>query len=637
MIFLVGFSFVLLLAGSYLLAFHTYVWDSGLLLILGVGGVLLTLRRLGYWRAPTLSVSASPQEERPWGWVRAASLALSMGVAFTARIQPDTVSFAPLVWLWLLALVGFMATLLIPRFKTAPVRFSLSRYEALGLMVLLFVALLSRGVALGRVPANMGGDEGTQALISWQLVQPPLGNPFATGWYAVPTLSFYVYGLTMQLFGATLAGARALSALCGALTILAMFMLGRELGGRRVGWFAAVVMAFSAYSIHFSRLASNQVFDPLIGALAVALVWRALHAAPPRAQWAWGLAGIVAGLGWYAYFGARWATFLLAICLGERWLREPRFLARHGRGLALLALGWLVTALPLLGWYTAHPSDLTARYNAVSIFASGWLTREVGITGKSVVHLLFEQFWKAVTAFHLTPDPTFWYFPQAPLLDFISGALLIVGMTATFTQWRRPSRSWVLLWFWSTLIMAWVVTENPPSSQRGLLLMPAVALLIAWGLDMLWVVLARYRYAAPTVTLSLLAAAALLNGLFYFGVYTPRRVYGNPTAAISTEVSRFVVESPVPGSTCYFFGAPYLYWDFGTLAFLLRDQPGFDVPPDALPDAVAAPARFIFVPERQAELGAVRARYPGGSTVELRDARGALLALIYDWQGAGAP
>ncbi len=60
-------------------------------------------------------------------------------------------------------------------------------------------------------------------------------------------------------------------------------------------------------------------------------------------------------------------------------------------------------------------------------------------------------------------------------MDFVSGAFMLVGIVAAFLRWRWPSRGMILLWFCSTVVMAWGVTENPPSSQRGTILLPAVA------------------------------------------------------------------------------------------------------------------------------------------------------------------
>jgi len=560
---------------------------------------------------------------------------LSVGLA--SRSHPADSDFTALFLLWLLALATFAGALFMP-LRGKWQKPALSRREWLALLGLLVAALGVRALALGHIPANVGGDEGTQALAGLRLVERPLGNPFATGWYSVPTLSFMAYGLTMRVFGTGIAGMRALSALIGTLTVLTTWLLGRELGGRKAGWLAATVVAFSAYHIHFSRLASNQIADPLIGTLTCWLLWRALHrraSSENSTLVEWGLGGMVMGLGWYLYFGARWVTALVALWLLWRALVEPRFVARRRRGLWTLAGGWLVVTFPLLAWYTLHPSDLTARYNAVSIFASGgWLDQALAATGKTAGTLLLQQLWKAITAFHLTPDPTFWYHPGIPLLDFILGAFLLVGLIAAALRWRWPSRGFTLLWFCSTLLMAWGLTENPPSSQRGLSLVPAAALLIAWGIAALWEASPRHRRPVQQITLALLAAACILNLSFYFVIYTPRRTYGNPTAEIATDFARFALEQPLPGSSTYFLGEPYLYWEFGTLAFLLRDQTGVDVPPGELPQNVPSPARFVLVPERKGELEQISQTYPGGEVTELHAPDGRLLALVYDWRGA---
>ncbi len=627
---------LLLLVGVYLLTLRIYMWDAGLCLTLGLLILLVTLLRAFRPPAPHLAAPA-----RLADWVRtrrrqlwqSAALVLALLVGILAHRKASESDFTALFCVWLVALGIFALSLRAGKYDPSK-RWNLKRKEWIALAVLLLASLLVRVVGLEQIPGNFGGDEGTQALLSLRLVERPLGNPFATSWYSVPTLSFLLYGGAMRVFGAGVAGARGLSALVGTLTVLTTFLLGRELGGRRMGWVAGIVVGFSAYHLHFSRLASNQVFDPLIATLTFWLLWRALRESEKGATpAAWGWAGLVAGLGWYTYFGSRWVTLIAGIYLALRMIAEPRFWARRHRGMALFAFGWLTMTAPLWLWYLAHPSDLTARSNAVSIFASGWLEQEIRITGSSALSLLGRQMWKSMTAFHLTPDPTFWYHPEAPLLDFVSGALMLVGMTAALLRARWPARALTLIWFWSTLTMAWVMTENPPSSQRGLLMIPAVAFFVGWGVEALLAVLRTagkldLAWAHRWVGLAL-AAIVLINLGFYFGVYTPRRVYGNPTAWIATEVARYCMSYPSAGTT-YFFGAPFLYWDFGTLAFLLRGQVGVDVPPGESPQAIM-PARFIFVPERADELTALQLRYPGGRVHELRASDQHLLALIYDW------
>ncbi len=453
---LTSLALLLLLVGTYLLSLSVYVWDAALYLVVGLGCLTaIWLRRhpLG-GRGITYVREAVPHSAG--GWIRVAALFVSLAVALATRARPDGHDFTVPLIVWLIAVGGFALSLAVPLRGHALRGVRLTKPERWGLVALVIGAGLLRGVAVGRAPANLGGDEGSQLAAALDLVTRPLGNPFATGWYSVPTMSFLVYGVGMRIFGATVAGGRMTSVIAGTLTVVTTFLLARSVGGRRVGWVAAVALAGAAYHIHFSRLASNQIGDPLIGTVTLWLVWRALGLGqvaggdrfgrehrnglgdPLRredghdrsAAALWGLAGIGAGLGWYGYFGARWVVVLVALVVVWRAWVDRTLLRRHRAGLVLFAAGWLVTVAPLLGWYTLHGSSLTERYRAVSIFVSGWLSREVTTTGRSATQLMLLQLWKSVTAFHLTPDPTFWYRPDRPLVDFVSGAMMATGLVA---------------------------------------------------------------------------------------------------------------------------------------------------------------------------------------------------------------
>jgi hypothetical protein len=657
---------LLLLLGTYLLSRGMMLWDAGLFVLVSLTILSIAYSRerpgRGRWGAWVRSLFPTGPAAGPITWMRAGAAVAALVVALMARARPLDADFSGLFVLWLLAVVTFVVSLCLPMagaFRRTgrggsqvvglPALWTTREVWALGLLLL--VGGLLRALSLGRVPANLGGDEGTQlrlalGLLSREGVGRGMGNPFATGWYSVPTMSFALYGFAMRWFGATIAGGRALSAIVGTLTLLTTYVLGRAIGGRRTAWVAASMVAVSAYHIHYSRLASNQIFDPLIGTVALGWLWLALHPhgaigsrIPPQS--AWGLAGVTAGLGWYAYFGARWVSFLIAALLVLWYLADPSLLRRHWRGFLLFGLGWFIVTLPLLGWYSVHPSASSERYQAVSVFASGWLAREIELTGKSAVQLMLQQVWRAASAFHITPDPTFWYRPQRPLVDFVTGALLLLGWVDAGFRWRWPSRRLALLWFWSTLAMAWVMTENPPSSQRGLLLVPVAAIFASWGLQRIASLLRLDGKRHTYLTVVVLLVIAVLNVGFYFGVYAPQRVYGNPTAEVATELAHYMLDNPEPvcppdpDLACpgyvYMLGPPQMYWEFGTLAFMLRRFPGESVPPEETVDRASRPARFVVIPQRAAELESLRERYPGGTETTLVGVNRNVLVWIYDW------
>jgi hypothetical protein len=84
----------------------------------------------------------------------------------------------------------------------------------------------------------------------------------------------------------------------------------------------------------------------------------------------------------------------------------------------------------------------------------------------------------------------------------------------------------------------------------------------------------------------------------------------------------------------YFFGAPRIYWSFGTMNFLAPSVPGEDVvePLISQPDFVdeGRKAVFVFLPERAGEAVWVQEAYPDGTLRQVRDRDGSLRFVTYE-------
>lgn len=548
-------------------------------------------------------------------------------------------NFSDLLFLWLIGVLWYI-TAFLPSSGLAWLTGTLRRNRAqrwtgLGLLCLLTAAAFARVYRLGTIPINMGGDEGTWGVESLAMLSNGMANPFGTGWLSFPNMSLLVYGLALRVFGRTTAGIRAISAFAGTAAVFTTYLLGKELASRRVAWFAAVALAFGHFHIHYSRLAYNNIIDTLLVSSALFLLLKGMRSRKPIH---FVLTGVVTGMGWYGYFGARLIGIVLAAFFLWRLLAENRFLARHWRLILALACAFIIIVMPLLFNYAAHPETLAARANQVSIIESGWLAREQQLTGAGAGRILLDQVWKAVTAFHYTLDPTFIYRPTIPLLDVLSGMFFMGGLIVTAVSWRRLGHGLMLIWFVLALGLGWVMTENPPSSQRLIIVAPLLALEIGIGLDWMATLTSRVFDASWTtpwiVGGTVLAIIMLLNLTFYFTVYTPKRVYGNPTAQVSTDLAHYL-QSQSDDYVVYMHTPPFMYWEFGTLQFLVPETDGRNMP---LPGDNDVPAidpnrgmRFVFLPERIDEIDEVATQYPSGiakpfySTVDER-----LIFTIYE-------
>ena len=518
------------------------------------------------------------------------------------------------------------------------------RWRGAALLAALAVGALGLRVwQLDSLPFTLGGDEASQGLEVLRVLRGELRNPFGTGWLGVPTMSFFYNAWSVGLMGANAAGLRLAWVVVGTLSVVTTYLLARRLAGPVTAWAAAFLLAVYHYHIHFSRLGSNQIADTLFTS---ASLWLLIRGAQTGSRGSFALAGTCAGLGLYGYAGARLtAVLMLSIVVFLLWRSSGRKRARiAGGGLWMLG-GFMLAAGPMLEYAVRKPDDFNARLNQIGIIQSGWLAREVELTGRSAVELLLEQLQRAALAFHVYPDQTVWYGLPEPLLDRLSGLLFVVGLVLAGVNLFRGSvraqrAAPMLAWWLLGTVLGGALTVSPPSSQRLIGLSVPVCFFIALALSGLtrrvgW----RVRRFRPRVGIAAgCGLFALMSLHTYFVRYTPQRIYGGRHAELATMLAPEYLRL-AQTHRVYFAGPPEMYWDFATNRYLAPEAEGEDVvEPVAMeaPRVAVEPGRgalFVLLPARMEELGALKRQFPGGSERRIHSAgSGALLGVVYRTQ-----
>ena len=308
-------------------------------------------------------------------------------------------------------------------------------------------------------------------------------------------------------------------ALIGVLVVPATYVLGRSLGGWRLGLLASGFAAWSMWATLGARRGLSYPFAVFPAALALAALVQWIRTGRRRPAL---LAGFWLGLGQHGYNAFKIAPLLVPFAMLLA-LTDPRWKGRGRRvfGDALIMAGTsLIVFLPLLDYAVKSPQWFMHRV----------LTRMTGEERalEAPAMVVFARNLKNMAlAFHWQGDVG-WISSviNEPFLDPVTGAFLIAGIVLAFALWCRGSRSWGLvlisLPIWtlaSTLNLAFPY-ENP-SVTRSAVVLPSIltlcALPAAWISDEARRLRSWRRLVPATALVAFLALSLRGNAVGYFG------------------------------------------------------------------------------------------------------------------------
>jgi len=611
--------------GVYLLSTDGPVIPAAAVLLLGIlqaaSGALAArhatrlLRNLGAW----LGI----------GLLQTVAIANGLGLAIAARAAagdgPQVIS--PLATLLWLAGVGLVVAGCWTRSgDAAPDRWT--RAEIAVVILLTLAALAGRAWGIARMPFVLSGDEGSAGLTAWEFGTGTRNNLLSIGWFSFPALYFALLSASQALFGRTTEAIRLVSALAGALTVPALYALARQMFSRPAALAAAAWLA--AYHVHvfFSRLAYNNIFDPLLLLLAAGGLWQGWQ---HGRRHAFVIAGLALGFSQFFYTTGRLTPILLGLWTVLLALdRRPD--RRRLAGLASTGLVAAAVFLPLALLYVEHPDQLLFTASRVSMLIPGWTSEAAAALGTTAPGLVLEQIW--VTALGLTVAELqgVYYAPGVPMLISLSAVLFIGGLGLCLMRARQPRCSLPLLILAGT-ILASGLSIQAPNSQRLLYIAPALAVMVVLPFDAAWVWSAR-RW--PAGRPALLGAGGLLvlvmmaqNFDALFLRYFPREEYGSLNGAVTQELIAVLPSVPA-GTPVYFFGGGRMgFTSIPSLAYLLPGRTAADLTSaDEIPADTAALVAIV-LPEEGQTLAALQQRFPKGMALRRYNRHGRLLFEIW--------
>jgi len=570
---------------------------------------------------------------RPTGLLSiGAALAFALLAAQAANfgIQPDTQKLAAVCWgLGILLFVLGVSQVDGEVFRPSP-------RLILGLAGLTSLAFLVRGTATSSIPYVLTGDESLFALASVEVLKGKATNLFASGPHLFPTLFLYGQALPILILGNTAQAIRILSALAGALTVSALYMLGRSMFGHRAGLLAAIFLAFSHFHIHFSRLGFNNIWDGLWYVLVLGAVW---HGWKTGRRSSYILAGLTLGLSQYFYMTSRLLLLIVPVWLVIAFVLDRRRFVRALPDLLLMGLMTVVVTLPLAWFYVKNPDVYFGLVHGKSLIGP-WLRAEEAMTGMPPGLILARQIIRGFLAYISVPLNA-WYRPGIPLLQGGATLLFVVGLVVLIWKYRDARGAMLGLWL-VTLGLVGGLSESTPAAQRLVPAAPAAALVIGMALSQAIRTASRGWPSHTRLVASIAFAISLWIGArdigLYFFVYTPTGDFDTGGALASQHIANYLRGNPEVDQVI-FFGNERDPAPNPNLAYL---APQIGIVRMVSPWGSADNPRpsgerllFAFMRGTEANLPLVQADYPGGEVGYGIDRHGKTIVAMYEAPGSG--
>ena len=620
---------------------------------------------LGLGSAAALGVAGRELQQQRFGVLEASLVALGVGLAVAAAIvagarergvaRSDLVRTAPRAllvagavvfaagaWLtsadgaytrsnlvlWLASLVTWLVawwpTDVAVRRPPRPTRSQV--LTAVAFVAVVGVAVFFRFHALDAVPGEPTSDHAEKLLDVRDVLQGRHPIYFARNGGREPA-EFYVSAAAMQWLGLDFSWQtlKIGTATVGALAVVALFLLGRELAGAAAGLFAAALAAVSRWPVGDDRLGLRIPYAILASALTFWLLLRYLRRGDRRDVL---LVGVVLGLGLHGYATFRVvpvaaAMFFVVAAIARRCGGAWRQALLDG---ALAYATAFVAAVPFVHYAVRFPDLMFTRMTDRANASQG-----LGDT----ISLFVENTGNALLAFNWRGDVG-WVLGVSgrPFLDALSGGLLVGGLAVlAVLAARRSAAALALLASAPVLLLSSTLNfgfpDENPSAGRLSVAVPFTFVVAALPAALVWRstsstlgprrIQAASRVAVAVLLLAAFVVVARTNYTSYFRDY--RNQYA-ASAENTIEVAHAVRRQGVSRTRTFLVGYPYwldgrlLGLELGDLDWATTNAipPGAPIP-TPLPGSRAL---FVLSHEDRASRELLTRRYPDARYIAVR-------------------
>jgi 4-amino-4-deoxy-L-arabinose transferase-like glycosyltransferase/sugar lactone lactonase YvrE len=485
--------------------------------------------------------------------------------------------------------------------------------ETVILLAILIVAAFVRLYDLDSLPFGVWYDEADNGLWTLRIMEDSSYRPIYVESTNLPAHFLYLVAFSFKLFGVSVWAIRLITACLGVLTVMAGYLLVREILDYRLALVAAFLLAVSRWDVNFSRLGMHGVSTPLFAALAAYFLVKALRT---ERHLDFALGGVALGLGLCFYAPFRLFPFVIGLFLVHKAIVERGFVRRYYPGVLVFILAALLVFAPVGQFAWQHPKTFFDRTQVTSIFKDKTRSQAIEAVRQSAKqHFLM---------FNYRGDPNGRHnLPGEPMLDFVTSALFVLGLGYSLSRWRQP-QYWFLV-FWLVVMLCGGILSlefEAPQSLRAIGTLPVAYVLACVPLHLIateWdKAVGRWCWLPVAACCLLLAQIGWKNMHTYFQVQARDFAVWNAFSTAETLTARRMAEM----GPDYDFHVISLYHNHPVLRFLARNITQYErlETTDTMPlrESGEREAVLFFDPERRPLFLEARRYYPGGTFEEFQ-------------------
>lgn len=550
-----------------------------------------------------------------------------------------------------------------------------------GILVVLVACAMLFMWKLNAVPVRIDRFVAEAGLQSLAILRGEAESLFHPGTTGLPMMAYMPSVLMILVSGNPLTGVRLAGAFSGLLIVFGTWLLASELfrrtsqigpygtvwedDGRWIALIAASVVGFGHVMAHYSRV------PILLGPVGwgTAGLWSLLRGLRTRDTMALGLSGMFIGLASVTYTSGLVFLIIAPIWWIGIWLLNRHWLySENGvgsRGFIVWLVGLTAIILPVLGVWGRLPLAFSDYSQGNLFYSLSTVPRIQGALERQGIDFFFiDNLRLTLLTFNIYPNiDTFFDFP-GPFVNSLLAPLLFLGLGGLILNSDKLI-GWLLLSAFGCGIILASVSLNAPFWNRLLPILPILALIIAFALDRIRLILLEtvgswLEQTTVFITIGLIVWAGVSGWLAYYRYanfqsdpvsYAGRAIMqADRQQSIVLIVPEVAIDNSLlaedlrplaaPSNSVQHVGSSVISLANPVIQFLASDLEGMPQSMQLVagqwPDQLPAESRIVLQPEHRHLLHEIESRYGKGKISLIRNIRSDPVLYIYDIDAAGA-